>query len=181
MTTQAPSKSLSRRKRTDRPGYDAEWVERIKSRCDISPTGCWLWRGFKQHKGYGQTCYRNKNAFVHRRMFMIANGIKSLKTEKSVCHSCDVRHCCNPEHLWLGNAAANNMDSARKGRHRNGRKTHCKRGHPLSGKNLFVCSAGLRHCNTCSRIRQRIYSGWPKDLAHSSERVPAGYSREILR
>jgi hypothetical protein len=59
------------------------------------------------------------------------------------------------------------MDSARKGRHRNGRKTHCWRGHPLSGKNLFVCNDGLRHCNTCSRIRQRMRSGWTREEAEA--------------
>lgn len=33
-----------------------------------------------------------------------------------MCHSCDVRRCCNPKHLWLGTRADNNLDRAAKGR-----------------------------------------------------------------
>lgn len=39
--------------------------------------------------------------------------------------------------------------------HRNAVKTHCKRGHPLSGKNLWVRDTGARICLTCKRARQR--------------------------
>jgi len=27
-----------------------------------------------------------------------------------VCHKCDVRHCCNPDHLFLGTREQNNLD-----------------------------------------------------------------------
>jgi hypothetical protein len=147
--------------------YGKAWIARVKARCTIVENGCWLWNGFLNHKGYGQTGWRGKNAFAHRRMYMVVHGISKLKTEQTVCHSCDVRNCCNPDHLWLGDAAANVLDSAIKKRHRNARKTHCIRGHELTGKNLFVCSAGLRHCNTCSRIRQRIRSGWTRAEAEA--------------
>jgi len=36
----------------------------------------------------------------------------------------------------------------------NSAKTHCPRGHLLSGENLYTYK-GLRHCRTCRRIRNR--------------------------
>lgn len=33
-------------------------------------------------------------------------------------------------------------------------RTHCKRGHPLSGENLFMTSAGARGCKECRKIHK---------------------------
>lgn len=44
-----------------------------------------------------------------------------------------------------------------KGGSRNGKKTHCLRGHPLSGDNLYTDPSGQRHCRTCQRERQRVW------------------------
>lgn len=33
-----------------------------------------------------------------------------------VLHECDVRHCCNPEHLFLGSSQDNSDDMVAKGR-----------------------------------------------------------------
>ena len=36
-------------------------------------------------------------------------------------------------------------------------RTHCKRGHPLSGHNLFLTSQGGRGCKECRKIHKRTY------------------------
>lgn len=36
-------------------------------------------------------------------------------------------------------------------------RTHCKRGHPLSGDNLFLTSSGSRACKECRKIHKLTY------------------------
>jgi hypothetical protein len=144
--------------------YDQRWIERAKARSVESASGCWLWQGFIGPWGYGRLHYRGRGAAVHRKMYEIEHGV-TLTRWQLVCHTCDVPNCWNPEHLWLGTPSDNILDSAKKGRHRNARKTECKHGHPLSGANVWICKEGLRHCRTCSRIRQRIAGGWTREEA----------------
>lgn len=42
--------------------------------------------------------------------------------------------------------------------HPNALKSHCKRGHPLSGDNLYLKPSGIRQCRTCKRESGRIQS-----------------------
>ena len=39
-----------------------------------------------------------------------------------VCHHCDCKLCCNPEHLFLDTVAGNNKDMVEKGRQAKGMK-----------------------------------------------------------
>lgn len=36
-------------------------------------------------------------------------------------------------------------------------RTHCKRGHPLSGENLFITSQGSRGCKECRKLHKATY------------------------
>ena len=46
------------------------------------------------------------------------------------------------------------MFDKRKAMQVNARKTHCKRGHPLSGENLAIGTNGSRQCRACAKIRR---------------------------
>lgn len=174
MTTQRTPEKLSSRAylHVKNPEYDRHWIARHKARCTIDSNGCWIWTGFKFAKGYGGTSYRNKGERVHRAMYQAFHGV-TLATNQFVCHSCDVRACCNPDHLWLGDAHANNTDASQKGRHFEGKKTHCERGHEFTPDNTYMKN-GSRCCKACARGRQRIKAGWPVDKAYVAPVVPHG-------
>lgn len=164
--------------RPNDPSYDAHVLAHIKTKVTIDPiTGCWLWQGFIQPErmtdrgfrvgGYGNIGYRGRNISVHRAVWMIHNGLQPKGMD--VCHTCDVRRCCNPEHLWLGTRSQNLRDMADKRRGPCGQKaakTTCDRGHPLSGDNVQLSNKGRRRsCKECDRIlhRQPKYVQWARD------------------
>lgn len=159
---------------TDHPDYDQRWLETLKLRTEYEPSGCWLWKGNVGIWGYGQRGYRHKTKIIHRVVFQILNRV-TLTRWQLVCHRCDTPRCWNPDHLFLGTPSDNILDSAIKGRHRNARKTHCKRGHELVGANVYISKRGLRNCKVCSRARMRMNAGWPEDLAYSLPITPHGY------
>lgn len=125
-------------------------------------SACWIWQGCIRPNGYGQFTIHNKHYAAHRVMYKITYG--SIQTGKIVCHSCDIRHCVNPDHLWIGTHKDNMSDCSKKGRistannfHRY--KTHCKHGHKLSGSNIRTREhkPGMftRDCIACQKRRNK--------------------------
>ena len=104
-------------------------IERIMSRVNVnSETGCWIWNGILT-RGYGQLKVDGKMLYVHRLMFTEVHG--SIPEGLLICHHCDVRNCCNPDHLFAGTYVDNRVDAARKGRLPSGDR-HYARLHPES-------------------------------------------------
>lgn len=81
----------------------------------VNKTGdCWLWTGAKDLRGYGLIGYDGLLWRTHRLAWFLTYG--AIPDDLCVCHTCDVRLCCNPIHLWLGTKAQNSQDMVRKGR-----------------------------------------------------------------
>lgn len=81
---------------------------------DLSARGCWLWRGHVTKFGYGVVSYKGKTVRVHRASWEKYRG--PIPAGLDVLHKCDVRHCFNPDCLFLGSDADNVADMDAKGR-----------------------------------------------------------------
>jgi hypothetical protein len=77
-------------------------------------SGCLLWLGSVNRYGYGYAIDKRRSVLAHRAAWEQENG--PIPGGLLVCHKCDVRSCINPAHLFLGSAADNAQDMARKGR-----------------------------------------------------------------
>lgn len=160
--------------------YDPLWIQKIKARCAIDSNSCWLWTGSRHTKGYAQAGYRGETVRLHRKLYELTNGI-TLSSTQFVCHLCDVRHCCNPAHGWVGTAKDNNNDCASKERHHNTVKTHCKRGHEYTPGNTYIKPDGARSCKACKNEQQlRKWHNDPAFRARQMERRRARRRSEAV-
>lgn len=110
-------------------------------------TGCFLWLGDINKDGYGGVRHRGRSLLAHRAAWEDKYG--PPPAGKYVLHTCDQPCCINTNHLYIGTQSDNMRDAVRRGRNQNTKKTHCKRGHPLSGKNLYSYTNKGRPARCC--------------------------------
>lgn len=123
-------------------------------------TGCWKWRGAVNSRGYGQFALDTVSKSAHRVSYQLHVG--AIPEDLQLDHLCGNKRCVNPLHLEPV-TAAENLARARAGglihpsliSQANAAKTHCKRGHPLAGDNLYTDPKGHRYCRQCKRAADR--------------------------
>lgn len=130
-------------------GVDLVLLDHLIERTEYDPeTGCLLWTRGLSH-GYGIMWLDGRSHRAHRVMYSLFVEIPDVLV---LDHLCRRTACINPDHLELVTLAENNLrgegcmaDYAR--------RTHCPKGHPYAGDNLWYTpwSNGGR-CQECKRV-----------------------------
>ena len=115
-------------------------------------TGCWVWlRALSSGYGVGWDPELGRD-YAHRLYYRRLVG--AIPDGLVIDHLCRRRSCVNPAHMEV----ITNGENVLRGEGasaRAARASHCKRGHLLSGENLYLSPDGRRGCLTCRRRATR--------------------------
>ena len=76
--------------------------------------GCWIWTRSTTGKGYGVFSFKGRRKKAHHAAYEVFKG--PIPSGSHLCHHCDNKLCCNPEHLYVGNQSTNMRDMYNRGR-----------------------------------------------------------------
>jgi HNH endonuclease len=148
-------------------------ASRFYARITVAPSGCWIWMGVLNRKGYGTLGSRP----AHRLSYAMHVG--PIPANLQIDHLCRVRRCVNPMHLQPVTAQINSLrGSGPSGM--NSRKERCLNGHLLTDVNLIITSSRdeKRRCRLCEndrnaryRAKKRASSGYKQSCKNGHELV----------
>lgn len=133
--------------------------ERFWAKVDRGGSGCWLWRAHttRPTNGYGVVRRNGRMQLAHRVAYELLVG--PIPEGLDLDHRCRTRLCVNPAHLEPVTPYVN-FSRGHSPAAMNARKTHCVRGHLLSGDNLAIVNNGRsRRCLQCKRDNDRARKG----------------------
>lgn len=70
---------------------------------------CHPWQGNIDPNGYSSIWFQGKTYTVHRLFYILIHDV-SLTRAQYICHTCNNKACCNPHHLYCGDARTNAID-----------------------------------------------------------------------
>lgn len=111
-------------------------------------TGCWLWTGCLNPKGYGNFHYHGKTRLSHGAAYEMFVG--PIPEGCEVDHTCRQRSCVNPRHLEAVTHRINLLRGHTVTAYHASR-THCPQGHPYDATNTVIENDGGRKCLICKR------------------------------
>jgi hypothetical protein len=136
-------------------------AERLLSNIEISPGGCWVWRGMVNKDGYGRIRAYGKRVFTHRVAYELLVG--PIPEGLTIDHICGHHRCLCPDHLEPTTGVENVLRGG------NSAKTHCIHGHAFDEENTHYAvnlkqphRPHIRQCKECMRTRQHIRRALPR-------------------
>jgi hypothetical protein len=123
---------------------------------------CWLWIGCtraSRFAEYGAFWVDGRMVRAHRFSYELTFGKipYGFVIDHVKARGCASTLCVRPSHLEAVTGVENISRGVGWGAI-NSRKTHCSKGHELSGENLIVRPNGRRRCATCNRAACAGYS-----------------------
>ena len=132
---------------------ESDRVQRFWAKVEKTAT-CWNWRGGCNGNGYGRFCYHGQRC-AHRLAYELLVG--PIPEGMQLDHLCRNRRCVNPAHLEPVTCRENILRGGSLAAQR-ARRTHCKRGHPLAGDNMYTWK-NHRWCKACMALHLRNWRG----------------------
>jgi len=127
--------------------------ERFWEKVDMSspfPEDCWTWMAGKDKAGYGRFYTKwESSEQAHQVAWIITGG--TLMPGDEIDHACSNRACVRPGHLTACEAGFSARQGGERTREKHRRRTHCRNGHEIDEKNLYVTSRGYWQCRACHK------------------------------
>lgn len=121
--------------------------EYILTRISPEPmSGCWIWLGASDKKGYGNLRRSMRKWIAHRWFYTHFKG--DIPPGMTIDHLCRNTTCVNPDHLEPVTSQINTLRGVGVTA-KNAAKTHCKHGHEFTKENTKLVKHG-RACRICS-------------------------------
>lgn len=75
-----------------------------------TPIGCWVLEGVKL-SNYSTIKFHGRYITLHilSAILFLNHDIEKTKS-RYVCHSCNIKACCNPKHIYIGTPSNNSKD-----------------------------------------------------------------------
>lgn len=138
------------------PSVSQQLLSKLEARYVPEPnSGCWLWLGKVNEKGYGQIYWKGRQPVAHRVSYELHVG--QIPEQLVLDHRCRNRLCINPGHLEPVTSRVNTLIGLSPTAV-HAAKQYCSRGHPLAGENLRVRmrdGAPRRFCLACKRMTDK--------------------------
>jgi HNH endonuclease len=119
-------------------------------------THCWIWTGDLDSSGYGTIWDIRIAIRAYRAIWTHVFG--NVPEGKELHHRCGVKKCVNPFHLEPLTRREHSIKTPQSCCSKHRAKTHCHKGHALSGNNLHIEPGGGRRCITCRREKSRRWT-----------------------
>jgi hypothetical protein len=130
--------------------YEDTLRMRIDAYVEPEPmSGCWLWTGTVNHKGYGLLGVHGRTTIAHRVVYRLFRG--PIPTGLVLDHLCETHCCVNPAHL----RPVTRWENTRRGISPPAARARQQR--PSCGHGEFVFNGRQRLCAVCRRQTQARY------------------------